>query len=232
MEHNSARLGGESVTRRRSTYFAIVVFTIGCANLWPVSASVPELVKISGQSIGVEQCTQPIDDDRQEERSKLRLSFTVTNVSDQLLIIYKVVPGMFDGRLSRTPADLPVRKFQFDERPKFNCAPPYKLDDDAAPTNEFRILQPNESFTYGPADLLFSATTSSLYSDTPRLEGDYTLQLKLATWFWETEKAELLQQRWAPYGRLVYSDVVAEPIAITIPKTSAKTPRCDTVLLK
>ena len=169
--------------RRRGTYFALVVFAIACANLWPVSASGPELVKISAETVGVEQCIQPIDSDRNEERSKLRLRFNVTNVSDQVLIILRHTPGMFDGRLSRTLADLPARKFVFNERPKLNSPPPDNLEGVAAPTNDFRVLQPGESFTYEPADLVFSAIVSSRHSDKPRLAGDYILQLKLATWF-------------------------------------------------
>ena len=223
------------MTTRCTTSLAIVVLAIACANLWPTFASGPELVKISAETVGVEQCIQPIDADSNEERSRLRLRFSVTNVSNQVLIILRHTPGMFDGKLSRTLADLPVRKFVFNERPKLNSAPPYNLDAVAAPTKEFRILQPGESFTYEPADLVFSATVSSLHPGNgtgPRLEGDYVLQLKLATWFWETEKAEVVQQRWAPYGRLLYSDLASEPIPIKIPKPGDTTPPCNTVSLK
>ena len=58
------------------------------------------------------------------------------------------------------------------------------------------------------------------------------MKLRVATWYWDVWKAEILEQRWAGYGRLFYSHLVTEPIAINIPKPDATTPICDTVSLK
>ena len=217
------------MTRRASTYFAIVVFAIACANLWPVSASGPELVKISAENLGVEQCIQPKDEYSQDERSKLRIRFTITNVSNQPLIIYRQAPAVFDLRIVRREIDFPKVPFNFDHRPTFNCAPPLKFEGDA-PGNDFQLLQPNGSLTHEPEALRFDDTTSS--ERTRRLEGDYFVKLRVATWYWDVWKAEILEQRWIGSGRLFYSELVTEPIAITIPKPNAATPRCDTVTLK
>ena len=214
---------------RASAYFAIVVLAIACANLWPVSASGPELVKLSAENLGVQQCIQPKDDQSQEERSKLRIRFTITNVSDQPLIIYRQAPSAFDLRIVKREIDFPRVAFNFDQGPTFNCAPPLNFEA-AAPGNDFQVLQPNESLSHEPAGLLFADTTSS--ERKRRLEGDYFVKLRVATWYWDVWKAEILEQRWIGNGRLFYSDLVTEPIAINIPKPDATTPRCDTVSLK
>jgi hypothetical protein len=52
MEHNSAPLGGVPMTHHGRAYFAVVGMAIACTNLWPVSASGPELVKLSVTSLG------------------------------------------------------------------------------------------------------------------------------------------------------------------------------------
>ena len=215
---------------RATAYFAIVVVAIACTNLWPVSASGPQLVKLSVENRGVEQCLQPLDDNKQEERSKLRLRFTITNVSGQPLIIYHHAPSSFDARLSRRVVDFPKIEFNYEYQPKFNCAPPLNFDA-TAPGNDFRILPPNESLTHEPEPLEFADTTS-IELPKRRLEGDYFIKLRVATWYWDVSKAETLGQRWASYGRLFYDHLTTEPIAITIPKPGSNTPRCDTVSLK
>ena len=217
------------MTRRASSYFAIVVFAIACANLWPVSASGPELVKLSAENLGVEQCVQPWNEYRLDERSKVRIRLTITNVSDQPLIIYREAPAIFDMRIVRREIDFPKVPFNFDLRPTFNCPPPLKFEPDV-PGSEFQILQPNESLTHEPAPLRFDNSTAS--ERKIRFEGDYFVKLRVATWYWDVWKAEILEQRWINSGRLFYSELVTEPIAITIPKPSATTPRCDTVTLK
>lgn len=217
------------MTHRRSSYVAIVVLAIACANLWPVSASGPELVKLYAESLGVQQCIQSKDEYSQDERSKLRIRFTIKNVSDQPLIIYRQAPAAFDLRIVRRESDFSKVPFKFDQRPTFNCAPPLKFEPDV-PGNEFQILQPNESLTHEPAPLVFADTTSS--ERKRRLEGDYFVKLRVATWYWDVWKAEILEQRWINSGRLFYSELVTEPIAINIPKPDATTPRCDTVSLK
>jgi hypothetical protein len=40
------------MTHHGRAYFAVVVMAIACTNLWPVSASGPELVKLSVTSLG------------------------------------------------------------------------------------------------------------------------------------------------------------------------------------
>ena len=217
------------MTTRRSSYFVVVVLAIACANLWPVSASNPELVKLSAENRGVQQCIQLKDDQSQEERSKLRIRFTITNVSDQPLIIYRLAPSVFDLRIVRREIDFPKVPFNFDHRPTFNCAPILNFEA-VAPGNDFQVLQPNESITHEPEPLLFSDTTSS--ERKRRLEGNYFVQLRVATWYWDVWKAEILEQRWIGNGRLFYANLVTEPIAINIPKPDATTPRCDTVSLK
>ena len=157
------------MTHRRSTYFGIVVLTIACVNLWPVSASRPELVKISATNLGVAQCIQPKNEDSREERSKLRVRFSITNVSDQPLIIYRQAPAIFNLRIVKREIDFPKVAFNYERQPTFNCAPPLNFEA-AAPGGEFQILQPNESLTYEPEGLLFADTTSS--ERKRRLEGD------------------------------------------------------------
>jgi hypothetical protein len=217
------------MTTRRSLYFAVVVLAIACTNLWPVSASGPELVKLSTESLGVQQCIQPKDEYSQDERSKLRIRFTLTNVSDQPLIIYSRAPSAFDLRIVRREIDFAKVPFKYEQRPTFNCPPPLKFET-INPGDDFQILQPNESLTHEPAALEFFDTTS--VERKRRLEGDYFVKLRVATWYWDVWKAEILEQRWSGAGRLFYSELETEPIAITIPKPGATTPRCDTVLLK
>jgi hypothetical protein len=217
------------MTHRASAYFAIIVAAIACANSWRVSASGPEFVKITTENLGVQQCIQSIDEYSQDERSKLRLRFTITNVSDQPLIIYRRAPSAFDLRIVKREIDFPKVPFKYEERPTFNCAPPLNFDA-ATPGNDFQILQPNESLTHEPAAMEFANTTSAKRKR--RLEGDYFVKFRVATWYWDVWKAEILEQRWIGNGRLFYSELETEPIAITIPKPDATTPRCDTVSLK
>jgi hypothetical protein len=217
------------MTHRRSSYFAIVLLAIACTNFWPVSASGPELVKLSTESLGVQQCIQPRGDNSQDERTKLRIRYTITNVSDQPLIIYRYAPAVFDLRIVKREIDFPKVPFNFEQGPTFNCAPPLKFES-VNPGEDFKILQPNETHTYEPLGPHFADTVSP--EGKRRLEGDYFVKLRVATWYWDVWKAEMLEQRWLPLGRLLYSELVTEPIAINIPKPGPATPRCDTVPLK
>ena len=217
------------MTTRRSLYFAVVVLAIASTYLWPVSASGPELVKLSTENLGVQQCIQRKDEYSQDERTKVRIRFTITNVSDQPLIIYREAPSIFDLRIVRREIDFPKVPFNYEQRPTFNCAPTLKFET-ITPGDDFQILQPNESLTHEPPAFEFVDTTS--VERKRRLEGDYFLKFRVATWYWDVWKAEILEQRWIGAGRLFYSELVTEPIAITIPKPDATTPRCDTVSLK
>lgn len=177
-----------------------------------------EPVKISGEALRYEHtCLQVIDENRQAIHSTLTFRVRITNVSRRSLIIYRYGPAYFDSRLGTSVADMPNRKFRFEQRPAIPNAPSRTFEE-AAPTNEFRLLQPNDSFTYDPQVISFSGES---------LDGLY-LQLKATTWFWEVEKAEQLRQRWARYGELFYQDVTVEPIQLTLNKSGAATPRCNT----
>ncbi|HET9478827.1 MAG TPA: hypothetical protein VFO72_05760 [Pyrinomonadaceae bacterium] len=190
-----------------------------------------ELVKLSVEAMGVQQCIQIIDENREQVWSTVQVRFRITNVSKHPLIIYRYSPAMYDARLSRTLADMPARKFQFAERPSLSHVPPRNFDE-AQSTNEFRILQSNESFAYNPPDVLKFGSNELEDPDRRLFEGDYFLQVKVATWVWEAEKAEKLQLRWAGFGKFFYDDVTSEPFPITIPKPGATTPRCDTLSVK
>lgn len=184
-----------------------------------------QLVKISGEPINVRQCVQPVKD-YQTRTSELLFRLRITNVSSRPVIVYRYVPAPFDARLGRTLADIQKRTFHFKERPTPAHAPPQRNFDEAAPTNEFRILQSNESFAY-------EAPTSAVFLESPDpqppgFEGEFFVQLKAQTWVWEVEKAERLRQRWASYGEFFYQDVTVEPFKFTINKSGAATPRCDT----
>lgn len=186
-------------------------------------------VRIAGETISVQQCLQPLGENRQEERSKLLYRLGITNISDRPIIIYRYPPKAYDARLSRTLADMPNRKFHFEKRPSFTPAPTRNFND-PEPTNEsFRVLQPNQSFTYEFPESLELSSTESPDPEKNQLEGQYFLQLKVATWVSEIEKAEKLQQRWAKYGDFVYQDVIAEPFPFTVPKPGVTTARCDSL---
>lgn len=206
--------------------FAVVVFVIAGTTLWPVSASGPELVKLSAENLDVQQCVQPKYGNTQDERTKLRIRFTITNVSDQPLIIYRDAPSIFDLRIVRRELDFPKVPFNYERRPTFNCPPLLKYET-INPGDDFQILQPNDTLTHEPAAFEFVDTTSA--ERKRRLEGDYFVKFRVATWYWDVWKAEILEQRWIGSGRLFYSELETEPIAITLPKPDATTPRCDTV---
>lgn len=177
-----------------------------------------ELVKVSGEAMRYEHtCLQVIDENRQAIHSTLTFRLSITNVSRRPLIIYRYSPASFDSRLGTSVADMPNRKFRFEKRPAIPNVPPRNFEG-AVPSSEFRLLQPNESFSYEPHVIIFSGES---------LDGLY-LQLKAATWIWEVEKAEQLRQRWAPFGELFYQDVTVEPFQLTLNKSGAATPRCNT----
>jgi len=224
----------------RLSCFAKVSLAIACVSLGSVfipagvrgqQPPVSELVKVSGEAISVHQCIQPTDENRQLKLSTLRFHVHIKNVSTKPLIIYRYDPAVFDARLSRTLADIEKAEFHFKERPPFHSVPPRNFEE-AQPTNEFRVLQPNESFTYESPESLTFGGTQSFDTGINKFEGDFFLQLKAATWIWETEKAEKLQQRWTRIGSFFYSDVTIEPFPFTVPKTGATTPRCDTLSVK
>lgn len=204
----------------------LIASMFGPAGLRAQEPTVSELVKLSVEAIGVQQCIQIIDENRQEEWSTVQLRLRITNVSKRPLIVYRYSPAIYDARLGKTLADMPNRKFHFEERPSPSHVPRRDFDD-AQPTNEFRVLQPNESFTYESPQPLAIGSEELVDPDKTLFEGDYFLQVKVATWFWEVDKAERLQQRWAPFGKFFYNDVTSEPFPITIPKLGATTARCD-----
>ncbi|HEX5888214.1 MAG TPA: hypothetical protein VFY61_05905 [Pyrinomonadaceae bacterium] len=186
------------------------------------------LVKVSAEVISVRQCINSIDDQRQTTLTELLLRLIITNVNSRPLIIYRYDPAAFDARLSRSLADMPNSTFHFKERPALALTPPARNFHEPDPTNDFRILQPNESFTYAAPESVIFLSTESPSSKKHVFEGEMFLQLKAQTWYWEVEKAEQLRQRWARYGEFFYQDVTVEPFRFTINKSGADTPRCNT----
>lgn len=223
--------------------YRLVALLIAC--LYAISASTnvrgqqggekslnSEFVRVTGEAIGLQQCIRPIDETRRQVQSTLQFRLRLTNVSSQPLIIYRYDPAVFDSRLSRTLAGIQDAQFQFAERPPFRCCVSPRSFEEIEPTNEFRVLQPKESFTYESPESLTFLATESVDSGSKRFEGDYFLQLKAATWIWEVEKAEKLQQRWTRLGNFFYNDVTSEPFPITITKPGATIARCDTLSVK
>ena len=200
------------------SFGAMLVPPAVCAQERGDKPQASDLAKVTGEALGYEhKCIQVIDDNRQAIHSTLTFRLRITNVSRRPLIIYRNAPASFDARLGTSLADMPNRKFRFEQRPAIPHVTPRDFEE-AAPTNEFRLLQPNESFAYEPQVMSFSGET---------LDGLF-LQLKAATWIWEVEKAEKLRQRWASYGEFFYQDVTVEPFQFTINKSGAATPRCNT----
>jgi hypothetical protein len=178
-----------------------------------------ELVKVTGEAVNFKHdCIQVVNENRQAIHSSLTFRLRITNVSSRPLIIYRHAPVLWDSRLSATLAVMPNAKFRFAQRPALPNAPPRDFEE-AAPTREFRILQPNEFWVYEDQVMIFSGES---------LNGAF-LQLKAATWLWEVASAEQLRERWASYGDLFYQDVTVEPFALTITKPGAATPRCGTL---
>ncbi|HXQ70388.1 MAG TPA: hypothetical protein VN844_07875 [Pyrinomonadaceae bacterium] len=189
-----------------------------------------DLVRITGETTSVRQCIQQLDENRQEEQAELHFRLSITNLSNRPLIIYRYAPAPFDVRLSRTLAGIPHGKFHYGQRPAFSHPPR-----DFAPAELatlFRVLPPNSSLTYEDPQSLKMSSTELIEANTNLLEGQSYIQLKLATWVWEIEKAEKLQQLWARYGDFFYQDVTTEPFPFTINKPGAATPRCDTLSIK
>lgn len=185
-----------------------------------------DLVRITGETTSVRQCIKQLDENRQEDLAELQVRFHITNLSNRPLILYRYAPSPFDVRLSQTLAGIPYGKFHYEQRPAFSHPP---RDFAAAEfTTLFRVLPPNSSLTYEDRQSLKMSSTELIEADTNLLEGQCYIQLKLATWVWEVEKAEKLQQRWARYGDFFYEDVTTEPFPFTINKPGAATPRCNT----
>ena len=222
--------------RAGNDYFEVnckfIALLIACASFGAVFAQPPvrpqerdnkqqvsELVKVTGEAVNYKhECIQVVNENRQAIHSRLSFRLRLTNVSTRPLIIYRHAPALFDSRLGASLADMPNRKFNFEQRPALPHLMPRDFQE-ATPTNEFRILRPNESWVYEDQVMTFSGES---------LDG-FFLQLKAATWLWEVEKAEQLRERWSRYGDLFYQDVTVEPFALTINKPSAATPRCGTL---
>jgi hypothetical protein len=189
------------------------------------SAEKPVTVRITAQTVSVRQCIEPVDNESQREVSELLYRLTTTNLSGRPIIIYRYSPKAYDVRLSKTSAAITHGKFQYVTRPSFAMKLSPKFFDPDAPSL-FRVLQPNQSFTYEHPELLTFLPVELIDTDKKEFEGQFFIQLKVATWYGEASEAEKVQQRWANYGDFLYQDVTTEPFPFTIEKAGATTPRC------
>jgi hypothetical protein len=148
---------------------------------------------------------------------RLKLRLTVTDVSDSKLIVsqgigkayYEMIVGrnereLADGRYESTMDP----EWEMDE-PNADAPPP------SAPTTEFRILKPGNSFH----------VDSEIYLATWReiRVGDHVLQLDLGTWL-HRSSAERFSERWKKYGALVFQPVKSDVIGFQVPAATQFVP--------
>ena len=190
-----------------------------------------ETVKLSADIIDRRQCIQVLGDGARDELLRLQLRFRITNVSADPIIIHRYAHGVFNVRLGKTPAELRAEHFVYDARSTFMPLSRISTRDfnEVSLTDEFRVLKPKESFEYEyPENVDITVVESTTGSQTLPA-GEYYLQTKVATWMWEVEKAQRLQQQWAKHGQFFYSNVTSEPIALRVDRAGTTTARCDSL---
>ena len=187
----------------------------------------PAVVRISGQAISIRQCIKPLDEKRQQEVSELSYRLKLTNISSRPIIIYRYTPNAYDARLSTTLAGIQHAKFHFDERPSFSPMPTRTFQDPEPGNQSFRVLVPNQSYTYEYPEIVTFLPTELIDADKKVFVGEFFIQLKVTTWLSTTEEAEKLQHRWAKYGQFFYQDVTTEPFSFTVEKAGPATARCN-----
>ena len=186
-----------------------------------------QVVKISGQTIRIRQCIEPVDGNRQREVSELLYGQRITNISGRPIVIYRYPPKAYDVRLSTALEGIEKAKFKSEKRPTFANTPAHFIDPDS-PNKPYGVLQPGQSFNYEYPEALTFLPVELINTDKKILVGEFFIQLKVATWLGTPQDAEKVQRRWSQYGEFFYQDVITEPFPFTIEKVGATTPRCDT----
>ena len=195
---------------------------------------VSQTVKLTAEIIGRQQCIQVLGDGSRDELLRLKLRYRITNVSSEPVVIHGYSHAAFNVRLSRTAAEMLANNFVYDARSTFMRPSRVWMREfnEPAPSDEFRVLKPNESFEYQYPENVDITVSDSTDASENLPAGEYFLQTRVATWMWENEIAERLQQQWSKYGYFFYYHVASEPIALAIDKSGTATAHCDTESIK
>lgn len=188
---------------------------------------VSETVQLSALIASQQYCFQPVDNRRLDETLRLKLRLRVTNVSDETLVIHRYGHAVFNVRLSETLAKARAKNYAYETHATLMRSLEQRQFDDAAPTNEFRVLRPNESFEYEYPEQIDITVQDGLQPEQNLNSGNYFLQVKTQTWAWETKKAAELQRRWARYGYFWFYDITSLPLPLRIEKPPSITSVCQ-----
>jgi hypothetical protein len=172
-------------------------------------------------------CTKVVNAQYSYTVLRLRLKASLTNVSQEALILHRYGGDIYRVLLSRSPVTSRTKDYAYDAHYNVANLNPPRAFPELAPTAEFFILKPNESHDYEYDRTVDIDITNPAEPGRKLPPGDYLLEIVTTTWEWPAAKAEELQQRWAKYGYFWNYDVKSLPESLKLETQNSTLPLCQ-----
>lgn len=200
----------------------------GSSRAYDQERKVSPMVQLTTTVVSQFYCTQVVEQDR-EVQLRVKLKLILRNVSTDTLIIDRYGGWISGVALSKSLAKAQAKRYVYHPHNYFR--PLYKFVHrefpEAAPTDEFHILSPNESWEYEYEDEQWISVTDSSQPAQNLRSANYFLEVVAQTWSFEREMAEDLRKRWAKYGYFWFDSVKSFPMPLKINKPSKVLPICQ-----
>lgn len=143
------------------------------------------------------------------------------NTGDKDLILFKYALYPFQYRVSKTVQAALDKRYETVISPMMGSGPSHVQWRDKPPTDYFVVLKPQQS--YLPVNTIKTVLVLN-ESDKPRSKqylapGEHVLQLKVATWPIEEDRAAEFRDRWQRFGSLWTDNVLSIPMTFRVDKS-------------
>lgn len=150
---------------------------------------------------------------------QMKLKLRYTNVGHQKLILYKGHDLFYQIKIRSLNTGM-VKPYEvtflnsryFDEQPE--------LIEQPSPSNVFVILAPGASYERELVSGIGVAAQETNRGNSVLVDGAYTLQLTVSTWYKSKSLAQKLRQRWERKGLLWFETITSAPIHFTVTRSN------------
>jgi len=193
---------------------------MNCANAFGTQTSIPKQpLALTVEIASLQYCT--VNSDLTSLQMKLKLRYT--NVGQQKLILYKGHDLFYQIKIrslsagTMKPSEVTfLNSRYFDEQPEPIEQP--------SPSRVFVILAPGATYEREIVSGMAVAGKEAYRGNSVLIDGDYTLQLTVSTWYKSKSLAQKLRQLWEQKGLLWFESVTSTPIHFTATKVNRAAP--------
>jgi hypothetical protein len=151
----------------------------------------------------------------------LTLKSEYKNAGDKDLILFKYALPAFQYRVSKTVEAALAKRYEKVISPMMGSGPSSIQWANEPPADYFVILKPQQSYVpVNTIKVVLSITESDKQTSKDYLGlGEHVLQLKIATWPLEDNRAAEFRNRWQAFGNLWTDSVLSLPMTFRIDRS-------------